>query len=417
MVAIAGLVLGQMIPGTLTRVAMPAIFYKAGLDLESFWVFALPIVPVWFKWMWAPLVDSRWSPRLGRRRSWIAPCTLLASCGYLSLLLVQPTVEWVWAVAVILFAINVVMASQDVAVDGYTVDHIAPDQRELGATVIATAQVIGAVIGMSVLLALFDNLGWVPTVLTTAVLLPLCTLPALLLPEQAALKQHVTFGQALLRAVRNALARTEWPWIAGLMLAYGLAFNLIQVLLSPFLVDRGMSLTAIGLADGLGSGAGVALGSVLAAAAIRRFGTQRCLPWAVLMLGVSVLPWVLLAVRGDSVAPWEATAGMVVFGALVAPLYIVINAAQLAWAEGPQAGTDYSIQSALSHLGGAAAGAVAGTLAARWGWSGYFWFSAGVALAFGMAFAWGSRRVLALQQARVAALAPPGTAPAPQVLV
>ncbi|MEJ2133125.1 MAG: MFS transporter, partial [Gammaproteobacteria bacterium] len=69
--------MAQYFPAAFTGVALPFIFRKEGLPIEMFWLLALPGIPRWLKWLIALVVDNYGSPRIGFRKTWIIPCTLI----------------------------------------------------------------------------------------------------------------------------------------------------------------------------------------------------------------------------------------------------------------------------------------------------------------------------------------------------
>lgn len=87
-------------------------------------LFSLASLPYTLKLLWSPLVDSVYSRRLGRRRSWILP--LQAAIGLLCMglspalaeLLEAPAVN-VRAVTALVAGLVAVCATQDIAVDGW----------------------------------------------------------------------------------------------------------------------------------------------------------------------------------------------------------------------------------------------------------------------------------------------------------
>ena len=85
LLSLGALHMGQYFPAAFTGVALPALFRQAGLPLEMFWLLALPGIPRWLKWLIALVVDNYGSVRIGVRKSWIIPCTLLGTLLYFSL--------------------------------------------------------------------------------------------------------------------------------------------------------------------------------------------------------------------------------------------------------------------------------------------------------------------------------------------
>ena len=97
--------------------------------------------PWMFKFLWAPVVDRWWSPRFGRRRSWIVPLQALLVLACLAAAAVH---DQVWLLLGLVFVMNLLAATQDVAVDGLAVDLLGKDDLGPGNAV----QVVGYKLGM-----------------------------------------------------------------------------------------------------------------------------------------------------------------------------------------------------------------------------------------------------------------------------
>ena len=83
LIAIACLMMAHKFPIDLSLTYLPAILRKNGLDLTQLSGLSLILIPFWFRWAWSPLVDHNGSERLGHRKTWILPCTVLAVFGFL----------------------------------------------------------------------------------------------------------------------------------------------------------------------------------------------------------------------------------------------------------------------------------------------------------------------------------------------
>jgi MFS family permease len=114
--------MAQFFPAAFAGVALPFIFRQEGLPIEMFWLLALPAVPRWLKWLIAMVVDNYGSARIGFRKSWIIPCTLIGTVCYAALAWIPPTVAALYAIVSILVFKSFVMAAQDTAVDGFAAE-------------------------------------------------------------------------------------------------------------------------------------------------------------------------------------------------------------------------------------------------------------------------------------------------------
>jgi MFS transporter, PAT family, beta-lactamase induction signal transducer AmpG len=107
-----------------------------GLDLATIGFLSLVGLPYTFKFLWAPLMDRFELPGqrlLGRRRGWLVLTQLLLA-GVLLLLAATSPKDSIRAFALLAVLVAFVSASQDVVVDAYRTDLLAPPERGMGAS-------------------------------------------------------------------------------------------------------------------------------------------------------------------------------------------------------------------------------------------------------------------------------------------
>src|SRR5439155_6441046 len=70
----------QGIPMGLAMGSVPFLL-KPHLSYGQIGIFSLASYPYSLKLLWSPIVDAVWSPKFGRRKSWILPIQLLSGVG------------------------------------------------------------------------------------------------------------------------------------------------------------------------------------------------------------------------------------------------------------------------------------------------------------------------------------------------
>ena len=71
------LYLVQGLPFGLQVKTLPILLRQEGVSLSAISFLGILSLPWLFKLAWAPLVDSYYSPKIGKRKSWILPCLLI----------------------------------------------------------------------------------------------------------------------------------------------------------------------------------------------------------------------------------------------------------------------------------------------------------------------------------------------------
>ena len=124
--------------------ALPALLRSYDVSLEKIGLVSLVAVPWALKFLWAPFVESR-GGHAGSRKRWIVPLQFAMAGGFL----LAATLDLPGQLPLLmglLFALNALAATQDVAVDGLAVDLLPPDELGVG----NAAQVVGFKGGMTV---------------------------------------------------------------------------------------------------------------------------------------------------------------------------------------------------------------------------------------------------------------------------
>jgi PAT family beta-lactamase induction signal transducer AmpG len=113
----------QGIPAGLLSIAIPAWLASKGVsagDIGSY--LAIIVLPWVFKLVTGPLMDRYEFLAMGRRRPWVLGAQLGLSLSLLSLMLVENPVEQINLLMMCGVFINIFAATQDVAVDGMSID-------------------------------------------------------------------------------------------------------------------------------------------------------------------------------------------------------------------------------------------------------------------------------------------------------
>ncbi|KAL8854816.1 MAG: hypothetical protein Q9221_000322 [Calogaya cf. arnoldii] len=141
----------QGVPMGLATGSVPFIL-KRHLSYGQIGVFSLASYPYSLKLLWSPIVDAVWSPKLGRRKSWILP---IQTCSGLGMIYLGGRVKelmatagandgsGVWAFTWWWFFLVFLCATQDIAVDGWALTLISLPNISYA----STAQTVGLTAG------------------------------------------------------------------------------------------------------------------------------------------------------------------------------------------------------------------------------------------------------------------------------
>ncbi|EQK98811.1 hypothetical protein G6O67_008393 [Ophiocordyceps sinensis] len=165
----------QGIPMGLAMGSVPFLL-KNHMSYGEIGTFSLASYPYSLKLFWSPFVDAVWSPKIGRRKTWIVPIQLLSGFGMLwlgshveEMMLTTgkaggPTV---WGFMTWWFFLVLMCATQDIAVDGWALTLLTPANVSFASTAQTVGLTAGHFMSYTVFLALnakdFAN-KWIRTV-------------------------------------------------------------------------------------------------------------------------------------------------------------------------------------------------------------------------------------------------------------
>lgn len=341
---------------------LPVYFRLHGVSLtEIGWMFGLGL-PWTLKVLWSPLVD-----RFGRRQQWIIACLLVMAAVLYALPFLPPSSPGVslWAVLLIF---TVASATQDVAIDAYTIGMLRSGEEGVANGVRLSAY-RGALIASGGGLVITSAwVGWTGAFhLGAGVLVAL----ALVVHRSPELVRTRAAGESF--SLRPLLRWMKQP--GGLcVLLFVLTFKLgdasMGPMIKPFWVDRGLSVEEIGfVSTTLGIGASIA-GGLIGGVLTTRWGIFRALWVLGLLQALSNLGYA-------AAAAWPfGRAG--IYGASLCESFTggLGTAAFLAFlmhvCEKRYAATEYALLSALFAVARTAAGAASGWGAESLGYAPYF---------------------------------------------
>ena len=253
------LYLSQGLPFGYQATALPVYLRGKGVSLTLIGFSTILAAPWFLKVFWAPFIDTIWSRKIGRRRSWIIP---LQTMLFLSIFSASFTSSaGIKFLIINIFIMNFLAASQDIAVDGLAVDILG--EHELGYG--NAAQVIGYKAGMIISGGLLVWLtGFYEWKTLFSVMAAISLLPLVLVffynetGSAGKCLNRVTLSDVWNILVKSAGSNT-FRWLIFFIAFYKFGEIMIDVMYKPFLVDSGIAASDIGLWVGTwGMGASIA---------------------------------------------------------------------------------------------------------------------------------------------------------------
>lgn len=247
--AVALLSFSSGLPLGLVWYAIPDWMRDLGVDIRLVGLFSLAQAPWAFKVVWSPLMDRYVPPFWGRRRGWMGLTQLLLAALGLLLAGVGHRPEAIWVVGALALAIAVASASQDIAIDAYSVEILRPEEQ--GVAVGARVAFYRAAMAVSggVAITLAARIGWpAVNVLLALVYLPILVLTWKAPDPEAEPSPPRTLADAVWQPLVGLFSRPRALEILAFVVLYKLSDQLTQALTRPFLIDMGYNADQRGVA-------------------------------------------------------------------------------------------------------------------------------------------------------------------------
>ncbi|MCC6474664.1 MAG: MFS transporter [Burkholderiales bacterium] len=280
----------------------PVYFRQQGVDLAGIGLLSLLGLAWTLKFLWAPAIDHFRSHRL-----WMAGADLAMGAVMLLFAFAAGFGPWVWA-AIGLF--TVLSATNDIAIDGYTIELLERDEMGLANGLRIGFYRVG-MLASGFVLILSDWIRW-PGAFAAAALAFLAVALACRLapPERAAPRARAASlarELTIVDALAELLSRRGIVPVLVFILIFKLGDAAMGFMVKPFWVDAGFSATAIGLVS-------VNVGLALSIAGGLAGG------WYADRAGIFRALWVLGLFQALSNAGYAIAAGVIPIGQGLAPL-------------------------------------------------------------------------------------------------
>ncbi len=367
---IAALYFAEGFPFGLVVDAVPVYFRLQGVSLSDIGLLGLVGLPWTLKFLWAPAVDL-W----GRRRTWVWMCQALMSVPLLTLAFLHAQ-ESAWVLWAALVLLAVLSATQDIAIDAYTIELL--DKKEMGVAngVRVTAYRTALIGAGGLFVAAAGYVGWTAVFIGAAGLMGLFAVASSGTPQVQAVNASGrtppvrSAADAILTPWRLFLSRPGFWAVAAFVLLFKLGDMAIGPMIKPFWVDRHFTPVQIGLVPGTIGVAATIAGALLGGVLTTRWGIFTALWVLGILQAVSNLVYAGVAMLPPSEMLMYAASLVESFcgGLGTAPFLAFL----MCICDKSHAATQYALLSALFGLTRALSSAFSGIATEQFGYAVYF---------------------------------------------
>lgn len=370
------LYIAQAVPSSFLSTALQVLMRENNFSLTTIGLLQLVKLPWIIKFLWAPMVDRRCVTVNDYKRT-----IIVSELVYAALLL---TIGFLHVSTDIYFIIFLVVLSlvtsgtQDVATDALAVLTFKKSDKSMVNSMQSMGSFGGALLGGGVLLMALHRYGWQTVLPFLAIFVLIALLPLLF-------NKHLTINE---KPKETKAKKADFIWfftqkgiwkqIVFLVIYYAGIFGTLSLLRS-FLVDHGYNMKEIGLISGV-LGTGVAFfASWGAGFFVRKYGVFKArIAFACIILITTLYFFLVLS---DTITTLRVCIGVVLLWATYGMCTIVVYVSSMERVRPGREGTDFTIQTVITHLSGMMMAVVSGAIAQHYGYRLFFAIEIAIALA------------------------------------
>ncbi|MEN9918355.1 MAG: hypothetical protein RL662_791 [Bacteroidota bacterium] len=367
------LYIAQSIPMSFFSTILPVLMRQQDYSLEVIGLLQFLKLPWILKFIWSPAID-RSSHCVADYKRWIFSAELVYAVIILGISFLDLQTDMYTIVMLIIFAF-MASATQDIATDALAVLSFGKEDKSMVNSMQSLGSFGGAMLGSGFLLLLYNHLGWNQLLPYLALFVLIAIIPLFFfrdgnnteLPEKKVYKPphpDDLFGFFKQKAI--------WKQIIFLFLYYAGLVGCLAML-RPLLVDYGYNIKEIGVMSGIVGTSIGCIGSLLGGLIVRRCG----LFFPRIIFAVSILltvTYFYLLQTHFTIDTMSLYIGIALLWFSYGLATIVVYTTAMYCVRDGYEGTDFTLQTVITHLSGMIVAAIAGKLAGSYGYSTLFLF-------------------------------------------
>ena len=362
------LYIAQSIPSSFFATALQVMMREANYSLATIGLLQLVKLPWVVKFLWSPLVDRHCLTGRDFRR-----CIVVSEIVYAIFIILAGHLNVTDNLYLIIFMVMlslVASATQDIATDALAILMHRGRDKSMVNSMQSMGSFGGALIGSGVLLLVLHRFGWHAVTPFLGVFVLLMLIPLLRRKDLNIAQKDVRQRARLTDFASFFIQRGIWRQIGFLLLYYASIIGILSMM-RPWLVDLGYSMKEIGVMSGIIGTSAAFCASFGAGFIVRRIGifTARILFACFILL--TMLYFLGLVMLGT---PTTAMlyGGIVLMWMSYGMATIVVYTSAMECVRPGREGTDFTVQTVLTHLSGIIMAGLSGAVADHFGYYGLF---------------------------------------------
>ncbi|SKB58450.1 MFS transporter [Macellibacteroides fermentans] len=363
------LYIAQSIPMSFFSTVIPVMMRQENFSLASIGLLQLIKLPWILKFLWSPLVDRN-CVTVSHYKKWIFSSELIYAVLIFSVAFLDFKENFTTILVLVIISF-VASATQDIATDALAVLSFSRKDKSLVNSMQSMGSFAGAMLGGGALLLLFKQIGWNSLLPCLAVFVIIALAP-LLFNKEIAIKEKSPAQKAKRTDFYYFFTQKGiWKQIIFLFLYYAGLIGILAML-KPYMVDLGYNMQEIGIMSGVAGTSVAFVSSFTGGFILRRIGRYR----SRILFSVCILLATLYFMCLSYCTPTTLMLYIGIFllwGSYGMATIVVYTTAMDCVREGRE-GTDFTIQTVITHLSGMCMAIVSGKIGDHAGYHGVFLF-------------------------------------------
>lgn len=361
------LYIAQSVPMSLFSTLLPVLMRQDNFSLSTIGLLQLIKLPWILKVFWAPFVDKRTSD-LGSYKRWIFSSEMVYAVLILMVAFLDLKTNFITIFVLIILSF-IASATQDIATDALTALSFNRKEKSLGNSMQSMGSFTGALVGGGLLLLHYKLIGWNALLISVSLFVMLALIPLFLYKDRKFTpkkgKTPICMKDLFFFFSQKGVGRQ----LIFLILCYSGLIGILAMV-KPYMVDLGYKTADIGFMFGLFGSLCGCLFSYIGGYVIRSIGRF----YSRIIFACAVLVTTLLFYFMSFTTPGTAVLYVAIFclWASYGLSSVLVNTVAMDFLRDGREGTDFTLQTVITHLSSMIIAVFSGKIADSFGYSGLF---------------------------------------------
>ena len=359
------LYIAQSIPKSFFSTIIPVMMRQENFDLSTIGAMQLIKLPWILKFIWSPYVDKK-CQSVEDYKKWILGSEIIYAASIFVIAFMDFKVDFSTIIFMVFISFTA-SATQDIATDALAVLSFSKKDKSMVNSMQSMGSFGGVMIGSGLLLLLFPTMGWSSLLPYVGLFVLLAIIPLIVNPN-IKFKKKDQKDTAKLKDIWLFFKQKDqniWKQIVFLFFYYSGVIGTLAML-KPYLVDMGFTVKQIGFMFGIIGTAVGFIASFFGGLIVRRIGRYRS---RILFATMTLISTIFFCIFIH--LPYSALLlyiGVVLLWSSYGMATIIVYTTAMDYVRPGKEGTDFTIQTVITHLSSMFVAMISGVIAQKLGY-------------------------------------------------